>query len=128
MNHSLCSADRETHRRIIGSAFVAIIVVTMLGAAVIAKSEQQSPQSSVAVLRASIPVATIVPVLTNEGARARLDLRARRESSRHIRTAGTFLAQREMRPLLVACSHCQIVKLLTGFQLRDDPFGSLTPA
>jgi hypothetical protein len=30
----------------------------MLGAAVIAKSEQQSPQSSVAVLRAGIPVAT----------------------------------------------------------------------
>jgi hypothetical protein len=58
MNHSLYSADRETHRRIIGSAFVAIIVVTMLGAAVIAKSEQQSPRSSVAVLRAGIPVAT----------------------------------------------------------------------
>ena len=70
MNHSLYSADRETHRRIIGSAFVAITVVTMLGTAVIAKSEQQSPQSSVAVLRAGIPVATTVPVLTNEGARA----------------------------------------------------------
>jgi hypothetical protein len=34
MNHTLYSADRQTHRRIVGSAFVAILIVTMLGDAV----------------------------------------------------------------------------------------------
>jgi hypothetical protein len=58
MNHSLYSADRQTHRRIVGSAFVAILIITMFGAAVISKFEQRPVQSSVAVLRAGIPVAT----------------------------------------------------------------------
>ncbi len=58
MNHSLYSADRQTHRRIIGSAFVAIFFITMLGAAVMSKFEQQPAQSSAAVLRAGIPIAT----------------------------------------------------------------------
>jgi hypothetical protein len=58
MNHSFYSADRQTHRRIVGSAFVAIIIVTMFGAAVILKSERQLAQPSVAVLKAGIPVET----------------------------------------------------------------------
>jgi hypothetical protein len=58
MNHSLYSADRQTYRRIVASAFVAIFIITMLGAAVISKFEQQPAQSSVAVLRAGIPIAT----------------------------------------------------------------------
>jgi hypothetical protein len=57
MNHSMYSADRQTHRRIIGSACVAICIVTMLGVAVISRHEQQQA-SSVAVLRAGVPVAT----------------------------------------------------------------------
>jgi hypothetical protein len=58
MNHSLYSADRQTHRRIIGSAFVTIFFTTMLGAAVMSKFEQQPVQSSASVLRAGIPIAT----------------------------------------------------------------------
>jgi hypothetical protein len=58
MNHSLYSADRQTHRRIVGSAFVAILIITMLSAAMLSKLEQQPALSSVAVLRAGIPVAT----------------------------------------------------------------------
>jgi hypothetical protein len=58
MNHSFYSADRETHRRIVGSEFVAIVVITMFGAAVISKFEQQPAQSSVTVFRAGIPVST----------------------------------------------------------------------
>jgi hypothetical protein len=57
INHSLYSADRQTHCRIVGSAFVAIPIITMLGA-VISKFERPPAQSSVAVLRAGIPVAT----------------------------------------------------------------------
>jgi hypothetical protein len=56
MNHSMYSADRQTHRRIIGSAFVAICIVTMLGIAVITRHEQQQA-SSTTVLRAGVPVA-----------------------------------------------------------------------
>ena len=58
MNHSLYSADRQTHRRIVGSAFVAILIITLLGAAVSSKLEQQPSQSSVSVLKAGIPVTT----------------------------------------------------------------------
>jgi hypothetical protein len=58
MNHSLYSADRQTHRKIIGSAFVAIFFIAMLGAAVMSKFEQQPARSSAAVLRAGIPIAT----------------------------------------------------------------------
>jgi len=57
MNHSLYSADRETHRRIIGSAFVAIFVITIFGVGAISKLAQQ-PAPSSAVLKAGIPVAT----------------------------------------------------------------------
>jgi hypothetical protein len=58
MNHSLYSADRQTHLRIVGSAFVAVLIITVLSAAVISKLEQQPAQSSVSVLRAGIPVTT----------------------------------------------------------------------
>jgi hypothetical protein len=58
MNHSLYSADRQTHRRIIGSAFVAIVISTMFGVAAFSKLETRPAQPSVAVLRAGIPLAT----------------------------------------------------------------------
>jgi hypothetical protein len=58
MNHSLYSADRQTHRRIVASAFVAILIITMLGAAVISKFETATGAVFSAVLRAGIPVAT----------------------------------------------------------------------
>jgi hypothetical protein len=58
MNHSLYSADRQTHRRILGSAFVAIFITTMFGVTVFSKLEAQPARPSVAVLRAGIPVAT----------------------------------------------------------------------
>jgi hypothetical protein len=54
MNHSMYSADRQTHRRIIGSAFVVICIVIMLATAAITRHEQAS---SIAVLRAGVPVA-----------------------------------------------------------------------
>lgn len=58
MNHSLYSADRQTHRRIVGSALVAIFIVTMFGVTVFSKLEAQPARPSAAVLRAGIPVAT----------------------------------------------------------------------
>jgi hypothetical protein len=58
MNHSLYSADRQTHRRIVGSAFVAIVMITMFGVAAFSKFQTQPPQPSMAALRAGIPVAT----------------------------------------------------------------------
>ncbi|SDT16777.1 hypothetical protein [Bradyrhizobium canariense] len=58
MNHSLYSADRQTHRRTIGSAFVAIFIVTLLGVSVISKLERGPASPSVAVLRAGIPLDT----------------------------------------------------------------------
>jgi hypothetical protein len=58
MDHSLYSTDRQTHRRTIGSAFVAIFFITMLGVAFMSKFEQQPARSSAAVLRAGIPIAT----------------------------------------------------------------------
>jgi hypothetical protein len=57
MNHSLYSADRQTHRRIIGSAFVLIATITLLGVAASAKRETQLAEPSIAVLPAGIPVA-----------------------------------------------------------------------
>jgi hypothetical protein len=56
MNHSMYSADRQTHRRIIGSAFVVICIVVLLSTAAITRHDQQQP-SSIAVLRAGVPVA-----------------------------------------------------------------------
>jgi energy-converting hydrogenase Eha subunit C len=56
MNHSMYGADRQIHRRIIGSAFVVICIVIMLGTAAITGHEQQQA-SSVALLRAGMPVA-----------------------------------------------------------------------
>ena len=58
MNHSLYSADRQTHRRIVGSAFVAIFVVTLFDIAAISKFEQPAARPSIAVLRVGISVAT----------------------------------------------------------------------
>jgi hypothetical protein len=58
MNHSLYSADRQTHRRIVGSAFVAIFVVTLFDIAAILKFEQLAARPSIAVLRVGISVAT----------------------------------------------------------------------
>jgi hypothetical protein len=57
MNHSLYSADRQTHRRIIGSAFVLTATFALLGALASAKRETQPAESSMATLRAGIPVA-----------------------------------------------------------------------
>ncbi len=56
MNPSMYSAERQTHRRIIGSAFVVICIVMMLAIAAIAGQEQQQA-SSIAVLRAGTPIA-----------------------------------------------------------------------
>ena len=58
MNHSLYSADRQTYRRIVGSAFVAILIIAMVCVAVIAKFERHPAQPPIAVLRAGISVAT----------------------------------------------------------------------
>ena len=56
MNHSFHSADRATHHRVIGSAFVAIVAVCLLGISFFAKSEQQA--ASAPTLKAGMPVAT----------------------------------------------------------------------
>jgi hypothetical protein len=56
MNHSFHNADRATHHRVIGSAFVAILVVSLIGISFFAKSEQQS--ASAPTLKAGLPVAT----------------------------------------------------------------------
>jgi hypothetical protein len=56
MNHSLYSADRQTHRRIIGSAFVMTVTITLLG--IVASAKRENPaEPSIAVLGAGIPVA-----------------------------------------------------------------------
>jgi hypothetical protein len=57
MNHSLYSADRQTHRRIIGSAFVMIATITLCGVAASAKRETKLAEPSISVLRAGTPVA-----------------------------------------------------------------------
>lgn len=56
MNHSFYSADRATHRRVIGSAFVAIFAVALLSAGLFAKSEREAAVAPV--LKAGIPLAT----------------------------------------------------------------------
>jgi hypothetical protein len=56
MNHSFYSADRATHRRVIGSAFVAIFVVTLFGVGLFAKSEREA--GAAPILKAGIPLAT----------------------------------------------------------------------
>jgi hypothetical protein len=56
MNHSMYSADRHIHRRMIGSAFVVLCMVIMLATAAITGYEQQQA-SSVTLLRAGMPVA-----------------------------------------------------------------------
>lgn len=58
MNHSLYSADRQTYRKTIGSAFVAIFIVTLLGVAVISKFEREPAPPSAAVLSAGMPLDT----------------------------------------------------------------------
>lgn len=55
MNHSFHSADRATHHRVIGSAFVAILVVCLIGISLFAKSEQAALAPT---LKAGLPVAT----------------------------------------------------------------------
>jgi hypothetical protein len=59
MNHSFYSADRETHRRTIGTAAVVIVAVAMLGIGVMSKFDRQQGQTSAAVLRAGVPLATV---------------------------------------------------------------------
>jgi hypothetical protein len=49
MNHSL---DRQTHRRIVGSAFVMIATITLLGVAASAKGETPPAEPSIAVAMA----------------------------------------------------------------------------
>jgi hypothetical protein len=56
MNHSTYSADRQIHRRIIGSAFVVICIVIMLATVAITRHGQQQA-SSIHLLRAGMPVA-----------------------------------------------------------------------
>lgn len=56
MNHSFYSADRTTHCRVIGSAFVAVVLVTLLSISVFSKSDQQA--ASAPIVRAGIPVIT----------------------------------------------------------------------
>ena len=56
MNHSFHNADRATHHRVIGSAFVAILAVCLVGISFFAKSEQQA--ASAPTLKAGLPVAT----------------------------------------------------------------------
>jgi hypothetical protein len=55
MNHSFYSADRATHYRVIGSAFIAIIVVSLIGIGYFAKSDQLASAPS---LKAGMPVVT----------------------------------------------------------------------
>jgi hypothetical protein len=56
MNHSFYSADRATHHRVIGSAFLAILVVCLIGISFFAKSGQQA--ASAPMLKAGMPVVT----------------------------------------------------------------------
>lgn len=56
MNHSFHSADRATHRRVIGSAFVAIFAVTLFCVSLVAKSERE--HAAAPILKAGIPLAT----------------------------------------------------------------------
>jgi hypothetical protein len=62
MNHSLYSADRQTHRRIVGSAFVAILIITMVCAAGISKLERHAAQPSIAALRVATTAGGYFPV------------------------------------------------------------------
>jgi hypothetical protein len=55
MSHSFHSADRATHHRVIGSAFVAILVVCLIGISFFAKSEHAALAPT---LKAGLPVAT----------------------------------------------------------------------
>ena len=55
MNHSFYSADRATHFRVIGSAFIAIIVVSLIGIGYFAKPDQLALTPT---LQAGMPVAT----------------------------------------------------------------------
>lgn len=56
MNHSFHSADRATHYRVIGSAFIAGLAVCLIGISFFAKSEQQA--ASTPIVNAGVPVAT----------------------------------------------------------------------
>jgi hypothetical protein len=56
MNHSIYSADRATHCRVIGSACLAAFFVVLLSMGLFAKSERQATSGSV--LKAGMPVAT----------------------------------------------------------------------
>jgi hypothetical protein len=56
MNHSFHSADRATHYRVIGSAFVAGLAVCLIGIGFFAKSEQRT--ASAPMISAGMPVAT----------------------------------------------------------------------
>jgi hypothetical protein len=56
MNHSFHSADRATHHRVIGVAFVAVVAICLIGISFFAKSGQQV--ASAPTLKAGIPVST----------------------------------------------------------------------
>jgi len=62
MNPSLYSADRQTHRRIVGSAFVATLIITMVCVAAISKFERHPAQPSIAVLRVATTDGGYFPV------------------------------------------------------------------
>ena len=56
MNHSFHSADRATHYRVIGSAFVAGLTVCLIGIGFFARAEQQAAPTPI--VNAGMPVAT----------------------------------------------------------------------
>jgi hypothetical protein len=56
MNHSFHSADRATHYRVIGSAFVAGLAICLIGIGFFAKSEQQA--AAAPIVNAGLPMAT----------------------------------------------------------------------
>jgi uncharacterized membrane protein affecting hemolysin expression len=56
MNHSFHSADRATHRRVIGLACVTTLLVCLFGISFFAKSQQHATSASA--LKAGMPVTT----------------------------------------------------------------------
>jgi hypothetical protein len=55
MSQSFYSADRTTHYRVVGVAFISIIVVSLIGIGYFAKSEESASEPA---LGAGIPIAT----------------------------------------------------------------------
>jgi hypothetical protein len=56
MSHSFYSADQATHCRVIGFAFVTVVLVILLSISLFSKSDQQAVSGSI--VRAGVPVTT----------------------------------------------------------------------